>query len=109
MHPEELEQSERLSRLRELAGPAAFAPGFADRVMGRLASQPSLADGLQRVFFRLAPLAAAAVLAISTVNLVTTRSSGRPFLDRVLQLPAVDLAAAYTVETALMSEPEVAR
>ncbi|NJD10001.1 MAG: hypothetical protein FIB01_05980 [Gemmatimonadetes bacterium] len=92
----------RLATLREQVGPASFDPGFSDRVMSRLARQPSLADGLQVMFFRLAPLAAAAVLLLSTANLVSTRSSGRPFLDRLLQLPAVDLTAALTADTGLV-------
>lgn len=96
----------RLASLRELTGSADFDPGFADRVMSRLARQPSLGDELQVMFFRLAPLAAAAVLLLSTANLVATRSSGRPFLDRLLQLPAVDLLAAYNAEAGLIMGEE---
>jgi hypothetical protein len=99
MEPDETGLEARMARLRPLAAPAAFEAGFADRVMARLAHQPSLADGLQTVFLRLAPLAAAAVLILGAVNLVSTRASGQPFVDRVLKLPAVSFAAAYAQET----------
>jgi hypothetical protein len=99
MKPDETELEARMARLRELAGPASFEAGFAGRVMARLAHQPSLADGLQTVFLRLAPLAAAAVLILGAVNLVSTRASGQPFVDRVLKLPAVNVAAAYALES----------
>jgi hypothetical protein len=96
--PEETELEARMARLRQQAGPVAFDAGFADRVMARLERQPSWADGLQTVFLRLAPLAAAAVLVLGTVNLVNMRTSGQPFLDRVLELQPVNLAAAYSLE-----------
>ncbi|MGA2382619.1 MAG: hypothetical protein ABSG61_04210 [Gemmatimonadales bacterium] len=99
MKPDETELEARMARLRPLAGPVAFEAGFAGRVMGRLARQPSLADALQVVFLRLAPLAAAAILILGAVNLATTRSSGQPLVDRVLKLPAVSFAAAYALET----------
>ncbi len=99
----------RMSELRREAGPAAFAPGFTDRVMARLERQPSLADGLQRVFVRLAPLAAAAVLVLGAVNLMDSRASGKPFLDRVLELQEVDLATAYVFEVGVAANTEVGR
>ena len=99
MNPDETELEPRLARLRTMAGPAAFEAGFADRVMVRLGHQPSLADGLQAVFLRLAPLAAAAVLVLGAINFANSRSSDRPFVDRVLSLQAVNLAAAYSMET----------
>lgn len=98
MNPDETELAARMARLRQQAGPVAFEAGFADRVMARLERQASLTDGLQAVFLRLAPLAAAAVLALGTVNMMNTRASGQPFLDRVLQLQAVNLAAAYSLD-----------
>jgi len=98
MSPDETELEARMARLRQRAGPVAFEAGFADRVMARLERQPSLTDGLQTVFLRLAPLAAAAVLVLATVNLLNTRTSGQPFFDRVLQLQPVSLAAAYSLE-----------
>jgi hypothetical protein len=97
MEPDETGLEARMARLRQQAGPVAFDAGFADRVMARLERRPSLADGLQAVFARLAPLAAAAVLVLGTVNLLNTRSSGQPFLDRVLQLRPADLTAAYAM------------
>ena len=98
MNPDETELEARMARLRQRAGPVAFEAGFADRVMARLEQKASLTHGLQAVFLRLAPLAAAAVLVLGTINLMNTRSSGRPFLDRVLQLQTVNLAAAYSLE-----------
>ena len=98
MNPDETELETRMARLRQQAGPVAFEAGFADRVMARLERQASLADGMQAVFLRLAPLAAAAVLVFGTVNMMNTRASGQPFLDRVLQLQTVNLAAAYSLD-----------
>ena len=98
MNPDQTELETRIVRLRQLAGPVAFEAGFADRVMARLGRQPSLADGLRTAFVRLAPLAAAAVLVLATVNLMNTRTSGQPLLDRVLQLQPVSLAAAYSMD-----------
>ncbi len=109
MLPDESDLEARMTELRRQAGPAAFAPGFADRVMARLKRQPSLADGLQTVFVWIAPLAAAAVLILATASLMSTRASGRPFLDRVLTLQPVDLASAYALETGLTVNAEVRR
>ena len=97
MNPDETELEARMARLRQRAGPVAFEAGFADRVMARLERQASLTDGLRTAFVRLAPLAAAAVLVLATVNLMNTRTSGQPLLDRVLQLQPVSLAAAYSL------------
>lgn len=104
MDREDAELEARAARLREMTTPAAFDVGFADRVMARLAqaplhAAPSMPDELQRVFFRLAPLAAAAVLALAAMNLRSTRATDQPILERVLGLPAVTLAAAYTMES----------
>jgi len=109
MLPDESGLEARMRELRQQAGAAAFAPGFAGRVMARLERQPSLAEGLQAVFLRLAPLAAAAVLILATVNLMNTRASGRPLLDRVLTLQPVDLASAYSLETGLTVNAGVRR
>ena len=97
MNPDETTLEARMASLRQQAGPAAFEAGFADRVMARLERQTSLTDGLRTAFVRLAPLAAAAVLVLATVNLMNTRTSGQPLLDRVLQLQPVSLAAAYSL------------
>ncbi|QJR36813.1 hypothetical protein [Gemmatimonas groenlandica] len=103
--------------LREAAGHVAFAPGFADRVMARRAatraagdsSTDSSTDALQYVFVRLAPLAAAAVLVLSTVNLMNASGRGQPILDRLFGLPTVTLASAYTLDGALTSWGETNR
>ena len=109
MNPDDTGLEARMDRLRQLAGRAAFKPGFADRVMARLERQPSLADGMQAVFLRLAPLAAAAILILGTINLVHSRSTGQPFVDRVLSLQAVSLATAYSMETNIAVWKEAGR
>jgi hypothetical protein len=106
MDREDQELDARIARYRELAAPAEFDAGFSDRVMARLADTssrgaPSVSDGLQRAFVRLAPLAAAAVLVLALLNLRSTRSANQPIIERVLGLPAVSIAAAYTFEGGL--------
>jgi hypothetical protein len=100
-----------MARYRASAGTVAFDAGFADRVLARLEQPsgtvvgniaPSIA--LERVFFKLAPLAAAAALLIATMNVITTRSSGQPLVDRVLGLKAVTLASAYTLDSELAGD-----
>lgn len=104
------EPTEReLRALREAAGPVAFAPGFADRVMARRvaagssteSSTESSTDALGYVFMRLAPLAAAAVLVLSTANLMSASGRGQPVIDRLLGLPTVTLASAYSLDGTL--------
>jgi hypothetical protein len=96
MEHEDRDLEARMARLRAMAGPAAFEAGFADRVMARLEEQPSLSDGLQAAFLRLAPFAAAAILVLAAANLAGSRESGQPILDRVLSLRPVTLDAAMT-------------
>jgi hypothetical protein len=91
---------DRMAQIRQLTSPAAFDAGFADRVMARLERPRALADGLQRGFVRLVPLAAAAALLLGAVNLINSRASGLSLADRVLGLQPVTVAAAYTLETA---------
>jgi hypothetical protein len=98
MEREERDLEARMARLRQMAGPVAFEAGFADRVMARLGEQPSLSDGLQVAFFRLAPFAAAAILVLAAANMAGTRQGGQPLLDRVLSLRPVTLDAAMTSE-----------
>ncbi|MEO7963225.1 MAG: hypothetical protein ABIT38_04870 [Gemmatimonadaceae bacterium] len=103
----EREMDECLSRYREGVKPVSFRAGFADRVMTRLESArdgtPNLAvvvsisEGLERAFVRLAPLAAAAVVLVAALNVFSTTSSQQPLIDRAIGLPAVSLAAAYTL------------
>ena len=95
---EERDLEARMARVRPLAGPVGFEAGFADRVMARLGVQPSLSDGLQGAFLRLAPFAAAAILVLAAANIAGTRQSGQPILDRVLSLRPVTLDAAMTLD-----------
>ena len=100
-----------MTRYRASAGTVAFDAGFADRVLARLEQtsvgisadiSPTIA--LERVFFKLAPLAAAAALIIAMMNVVTTRTSGQPLVDRVLGLKTVSLASAYTLDSELAGD-----
>jgi len=100
-----------LTRYRASAGTVAFDAGFADRVLARLdavsrdiAVDISPTVALERMFFKLAPLAAAAALIIATMNVVTTRTSGQPLVDRVLGLKTVSLASAYTLDSELAGD-----
>ena len=102
----------QLQPYRERAQPVAFRSDFTERVMAAVAPKPraigsapvrSISDGLSRTFLRVAPLAAAAALVLATMNVVESRSTGQPLLDRVLGLRAVSLAAAYTLDSDLVS------
>ncbi len=92
---------------RQAVGPPSFREGFSDRVMSRLAesrdrvmetssSLPPFNMVLERMFLRMAPLAAAAMLVIAAMNVISTRDSNSPLLDRALGLPTVTLASAYS-------------
>ncbi|MBL0173649.1 MAG: hypothetical protein IPP90_23770 [Gemmatimonadaceae bacterium] len=87
-----------LSRYRALRGAVAFDPGFADRVMTRLAAPRRFADELQTVFWRLTPLAVAAALLLATMNLLNTRTSQQSLVDRVLGMPTVTVATVYALD-----------
>lgn len=88
----------RVAALRTGIGGVQFAPGFSDRVMARLGAVESMPVVLQRLFFRLVPLAAAAAIVLGAINLRQSRASGQTFIERVLGLPAVTLANAYAFE-----------
>lgn len=88
----------RLAELRAGVGTVGFGAGFADRVMERLAAAESMPVMLQRLFFRLVPVAAAAAILLGAINLRQSRASGQTFIERVLGLPAVTLANAYAFE-----------
>ena len=80
---------------------SGFAPGFADRVMVRLEREtrtPPLALGLQLVFRRFAPLAAAAVLVVGAFNMFGARAEQLSVTERLLGLPEV------SIENALLSD-----
>ena len=66
-------------------------------------------DDLQYVFVRLAPLAAAAVLVMSTINFMSASGPGQPVIDRVLGLPTVSLTSAYALERDLSNWGEADR
>lgn len=100
-----------MSRYRSGAGTIAFDAGFADRVMtrlhassGRVVGEISPALALERVFRRLAPLASTAALLVVMINVLTTRSSGQPLVDRVLGLKSVTLASAYMLDSELSGD-----
>ncbi|HEX6747290.1 MAG TPA: hypothetical protein VF092_08310 [Longimicrobium sp.] len=84
----------------------AFAPGFAHRVMRRVRDEQAapgaaFAAALQRQFLRLAPLAAAAVVALAAWNLREADARQSP-VDAALGLPAVTIEAAYSLEPVSM-------
>jgi hypothetical protein len=100
-----------MARHRANAGTVSFDAGFADRVLARLerssgdvVGEISPTIALERVFFKLAPLAAAAALLIATMNVISTRTSGQPLVDRVLGLKSVTLASAYTLDSELAGD-----
>jgi anti-sigma-K factor RskA len=97
-----------MSRLRPLRGAVDFDAGFADRVMARVATPRRLSDELQMRFWRLAPIAIAATLVLSTFNLVTTRARDQSLVSRVLALPGESIASTDTLDTDL-SEWELYR
>ena len=84
----------RMARYRARAGAAAFDAGFADRVMARLAPSRGLADGLYAVFMRVMPMAIAAVLVLTTMNLLSSRATRQSLVDRMLGLSSVTVASA---------------
>ena len=63
------------SLLRD-AAPAAFAPGFGERVRARVAAEraQALPHALEKHFLRIVPLAAAAALLLATYTLRMPRS-----------------------------------
>lgn len=74
--------------LRAGLAPVVFDDGFTDRVMARLNASQSPVDALPRMFARLAPLAMAATLVLAAMNLLRTRASHQPVMERVFGLPA---------------------
>ena len=106
MHPDESDLSHddiesQLSHYRTQVGAVSFNTGFADRVMARLEAASrttTLADGLQRVFWRLTPLAMAAVFALAAMNLFSTRATTQPLVDRVLGLSVATVASTDAVD-----------
>lgn len=101
MSNDDLDLEAALADYRRTTSPAAFDDGFADRVMARVANGSLMTEGLQRVFVRLAPLAAAAVLLLAVLNVRGTAASGQSLVDRALGIRAVTLADAYSLDNAL--------
>jgi hypothetical protein len=91
----------------------AFAPGFAHRVMRRVRGEQAapgaaFAAAIQRQFLRLAPLAAAAVVALAGWNLRAADARQTP-VEAALGLPAVTLDAAWTVDAPAAAAGEEGR
>lgn len=106
MAHDDIDLEARMAQIRQMTAPVAFDAGFADRVMARLAQPRPLADGLSYAFVRLVPLAVAATLVLGALNLVNSRTSGLPLMDRVLGLQPVTLASAYTLNDAVGATTE---
>jgi len=79
-----------------------FGPGFADRVMRRVAEQkqPSFSDALGWMFGRIATAAllVAVLVSATTIWRARTTQPGRKPLDIVLGLPEVSLESAYVLQ-----------
>lgn len=79
-----------------------FGPGFADRVMRRIAEQrqPVFADVLASMFGRIAAAALILILLVGATTVWRARTSqpGRSPLDVALGLPEVSLEAAYALQ-----------
>lgn len=104
MRKEETDPVDELTRHLREAADGRFAPGFADRVMDRIASEAdirvvSLTTPLRGQFLRLAPLAAAVLVALGAYNLIGAGASdGRSPLEAALGLEPVTLETAYAFE-----------
>lgn len=87
----------RLAHALRDAAPTSFAPGFSGRVAARLAAERSgFERALERQFVRIVPLAAAASLLLGAYGLWSARASSGSVLDRMLHLPQVTIASAYS-------------
>jgi len=101
---EENDLVEALKPILREATDRHFRPGFTDRVMERIRADSEapvirLANSLRGQFFRLAPLAAAVLIALSAYNLIGARSSsGQSLLEAALGLEPVTLETAYAFE-----------
>lgn len=100
-----MNRDDRLFRLLKQGGVPEFRAGFVDRVMARLEGLPVparpvfvLPTNLQRYSLRLIPIAAALVIALGLYNLAGRQSTSQSALDAFLGLPAVTLAAAYSLD-----------
>jgi hypothetical protein len=92
---------DRLASLLGDAAPAAFGPGFGDRVRARLIAEraQTLPRALEQQFVRIVPLAAAAALLLAAFNWWGARETSKSTFDAALNLPQVSIAAAYASST----------
>jgi hypothetical protein len=93
-----MSSTDPLTALVRDAAPAAFAPGFAERVRARVAAERAhaLPHALERQFLRIVPLAAAATLVLAAYNWWGARDTASSALDAALNLPQVTIASAYS-------------
>ena len=98
MNPEDVDLERQLAQLRERVTPVGFDTAFADRVLARVRREPRIGHGLPWAFARIAPLAAAAALLLTVLNLRATAASGTSVVDRLIGLPPVTLEAAYSFD-----------
>ncbi len=103
MRQEEQKLIEALQPVLSEAVDRRFHPGFADRVMERIqASAPTptiqLTTALSGHFLKLAPLAAAVLIALGAYNLGNSGSAGQSTLEAALGLEPVTLETAYAFE-----------
>lgn len=101
-HPRDL--VEELGPVIRDAEDRRFAPGFSDRVMGRIRAEAGspvivLSSALKRQFLRLAPIAAALLVALSAYSLLGLGiSSGQSVIEAALGLEPVTVETAYAVD-----------
>lgn len=122
--PEASEELRKLKAVQHLVSSSTtptFSPGFADRVMARVASERlakatngrTLADSLAPAFYRVAVAGTAAVIALGALGLVQgADDTGQSAVEIMLGLPAYTFESAYEVEDELLAlletgDPEV--
>ena len=96
-HDESL-ANDPLATLVRASAPERFESGFSDRVAARLRAdrEPALSTVLQRQFFQIVPIVAAASLMLAAYNWWGARETSSSPIEAVLNLPQVTLASAYS-------------
>jgi hypothetical protein len=101
---EALELREALEPILRDAADRRFQPGFTDRVMERIRAESKvpailLTTALRGQFLRLAPLAAAVLVALGAYNLLGAgTSAGQSLLEAAVGLEPMTLETAYAFE-----------
>lgn len=112
---EEMMELHALAAAARAAARHSFGPGFADRVLERLARRvesrfPSFADMLAPLFYRVAGGALFLALAIGGYNVVASSGPDQTPIEAALGLPSVTVESAYESafgSLAANTEPEM--